>query len=105
MNAKKPGNDQWVETLLSANPVDVADDGFSAKILADIKRQERQRLLILTPFFVGAFALFLGFFPYELFEGLTGSVSSSYKTLMPYLVPIGAVIGMFMFSWFSEEVA
>ncbi|MHA1544129.1 MAG: hypothetical protein ACTSU8_03240 [Alphaproteobacteria bacterium] len=105
MNAKKPGNDQWVETLLAANPVDLADDGFSKRVLANIKRQERQRLLILAPFFVGAFALFLGFFPYELFEGLAGSVSSSYKNLGPYLVPFLAVIGVFMFSMFSEEVA
>ena len=103
MNAAK-NNEKWVETLLQANPAQMADDGFSAKILADIKRQERMRFMVLAPFFIAAFGLLIGFFPYELFDGVTGAVAASYKTFMPYLVPVGAVIAMFMFSWFSEEV-
>lgn len=105
MNAKKLGHHQWVEALLSANPVDVADNGFSARVLVDIKRQERRRLLVLVPFFLVGMALFIIFFPYGLFEDLTGSLSGSYNSLVPYLVPFLAVIGVFMFSMFSEEVA
>lgn len=104
MNAAK-NNEKWVETLLSAHPAEVSDDGFSKKVIADIQLQERKRLFILAPFFIGAFGLLLGFFPYDLFDGLTGSVSTTYQTYLPYLVPVGAVITMFMFSWFSEEAA
>ncbi len=105
MSPKKHETNQWIESLLLANPAEVADDGFSRHVLAKIKRQERMRLMVLAPFFVAAFGLLIGFFPYALFDGVTGAVATSYKTFMPYLVPVGAVIGMFMFSWFSEELA
>ena len=105
MSPKKHDTDQWVEALLTANPAEIADDGFSKRVLARIKRQERMRLMVLAPFFITAFGLLIGFFPYELFEGVTGTVAASYKIFMPYMVPVGAVIAMFMFSWFSEEVA
>lgn len=105
MNDKKLGHHQWVEALLSANPVDLADDGFSKRVRANIRRHERQRLLILAPFFVGAFALFLGFFPYELFEGMLGVFSADYYSQLPFLAPLGAIVGMFLYALATEEVA
>ena len=103
MNAAK-NDEKWVETPIQAYPLELADDGFSVEVLSQLKRREKLRILVLAPFFFAAFAVFMIFFPYEIFGGLVAATSGDFQTFMPFLVPFGAVLGMFLFSWFSEEV-
>ncbi|MCH8348426.1 MAG: hypothetical protein IH901_08065 [Proteobacteria bacterium] len=95
----------WVETLLASTPLEVADDGFSNKILAEIHARQKRRLTVLAPFFALGIASLLAFFPYRIFEALSGSLALDYGAMQPALVPVLVVLGMILFFSFSEEAA
>ena len=95
----------WVENLLASTPLEVADDGFSDKILAEIKARQKRRLTVLAPFFVLGFAALLAFFPYGIFTALTRSLELDYSAMLPTLVPALMVLAIVLFFNFSEEQA
>lgn len=105
MTAKKQDTSKWIETLLAAHPAKVADAGFSARVIAEISRQEKKRYFVLAPFFVAGFVLLLWFFPAGIFAGLEQGLKTEFQAFMPYLIPAGAAMTLFLFSLFSEEAA
>ncbi len=105
MTANKQDPNAWIETLLAAHPAETPEGDFTAKVMARIAREQRRRYVILAPFFIAAFVLLLGFFPYQMFEGAGRAVAFRFAEILPYLLPVGAAAVMFLFSMFSEEVA
>lgn len=93
----------WVENLLAATPLEVADDGFSERVMANIRAREKQRLMVLAPFYVAGIASFLAFFPYQVFEGLATGWAGISPAMISGFAPVLAVLGMVILVTFSEE--
>ena len=95
--------DAWVGSLLKAAPLEVADEGFSEKVMAGIRARQKQRLLVLAPFYGLGIASLLIFFPYEALEGLATFLNLEFTILLPGLVPVFVVLAMIVLFTFTEE--
>ena len=94
----------WVEDMLAATSMEIADNGFSGQVMAQIRAREKQRLLVLAPFFVAGIASLLVFFPYGALENLAVLLNFDPATLLPTLAPFLFFLGMAVVVTFSEEV-
>ncbi len=95
--------DIWVEDMLAATPLEIVDSGFSQQVMAKIRAREKQRLLVLAPFFVTGVASFLAFFPYGTLEKLAAPLNLDPATVLPTLAPFLFFLGLAVVVTFSEE--
>ena len=97
--------DKYIEDLLKSSSLEVADDGFSEKVLADLKAYQRRRLFILAPFIaLGFFAVFL-FFPYGIFETLPEFITNGFEKISSNLLLAILAAAMALVFWFTEKEA
>ena len=93
----------WIEDMLVARSPDIADKGFSGQVMAKIKTREKQRLLVLAPFFVAGLVSLVVFFPYGALEKLGAPLNVDFATLLPSLMPILLFVAVTVLFSFSEE--
>ena len=93
----------WIEGMLAATSPDIADKGFSSGVMAKIKAREKQRLMVLAPFFAAGLASLLTFFPYGALEKLSAPLNVDFATLLPGLMPILLFVAVTVLFTFSEE--
>ena len=95
--------DNWVEEMLAATSMEIVDNGFSGQVMAKIRAREKQRLLVLAPFFVAGITSLLVFFPYGVLENLAAPLNFDPATVLPTLAPFLFFLGLAVVVTFSEE--
>ena len=71
--------------------------------MARIRARQKQRLLVLAPFYGLGIASLLIFFPYRELEGLAAYLNLDFATLLPGLAPVFVVLAMIVLFTFTEE--
>ena len=95
--------DKWVEDMLAETSMEIIDNGFSGQVMAKIRAREKQRFLVLAPFFVAGIASLLVFFPYGALENLAMPLNFDPATQLPILISFLFFLGIAVVVTFSEE--
>lgn len=98
-----PGDD-WLDDLLSGQPAEIDDDGFSRRVVARLRRQRIVRALVLGLFGGAGAALSYWLLPPDRFLALVAELIAA---LDPNAASIAALsLGLIgITAWFFKEVA
>lgn len=108
MNAMNyPGNhhgDDWLDDLLGGQPAEIADDGFSRRVVARLRRHRIVRAVVLGLFGGGGAALSYWLLPPHRFLALVAELIGA---LDPNAASLAALsLGLIgVTTWFFKDVA